>query len=390
MPKDHRIQSLDALRGLAAVSVVFLHILSVYGTKDAWAVSSTHGDFLAFLLARTPAGIFYAGGEAVVLFFVLSGFVLSLPFLSDHPQGYRTFIIRRFCRIYLPYAAALFIAVGVRSAVGVAPLHGVAPWFTAFWSAPPTLGTVAGYLAMTGFPHHTNIDFVVWSLIHEMRISLIFPLLFAATSRSRLWLRLPVFFAFSFLCGWWAVRIGQGSIAQLSMQTMLQTGSYVWFFVVGIELARHRRTIATWVASRRHISVGVLFFLAASLYCIRYLFPALGPTPESDFIIGIGAAGFIVLALGRARFDRWLTWAPFLCLGEISYSLYLFHPIVLLALVYALHDMLSPALILIAVAPASVLTAWIARRRIEETSMQLGQSLTESVGRLRAARASSR
>lgn len=68
MPKDHRIQSLDALRGLAAVSVVFLHILSVYGTKDAWAVSSTHGDFLAFLLARTPAGIFYAGGEAVVLF----------------------------------------------------------------------------------------------------------------------------------------------------------------------------------------------------------------------------------------------------------------------------------------------------------------------------------
>jgi len=329
-------------------------------------------------------------GRRSFFFFVLSGFVLSLPFLSDHPQGYRTFIIRRFCRIYLPYAAALFIAVGVRSAVGVAPLHGVAPWFTAFWSAPPTLGTVAGYLAMTGFPHHTNIDFVVWSLIHEMRISLIFPLLFAATSRSRLWLRLPVFFAFSFLCGWWAVRIGQGSIAQLSMQTMLQTGSYVWFFVVGIELARHRRTIATWVASRRHISVGVLFFLAASLYCIRYLFPALGPTPESDFIIGIGAAGFIVLALGRARFDRWLTWAPFLCLGEISYSLYLFHPIVLLALVYALHDMLSPALILIAVAPASVLTAWIARRRIEETSMQLGQSLTESVGRLRAARASSR
>jgi peptidoglycan/LPS O-acetylase OafA/YrhL len=311
-------------------------------------------------------------------FFILSGFVLSLPFLSGHPQSYCTFVTRRFCRIYLPYVAALFIAMGVRSAVGVEPLHDAAPWFAAFWSAPPTLGTVAGYLAMTGFSYHTNIDFVVWSLIHEMRISLIFPPLLAATSHSRLWLRLLAFFAFSFACGWWAVRIGQGSVIQLSMQTMLQTGSYIWFFVVGIELARHRRVIAAWVASRSRISVGALFSLAACLYCARYLFPALGPTPESDFIIGMGAAGFIVLALGRARFDRWLTWAPFLFLGEVSYSLYLFHPIVLLAFVYSLHNVLSPTIILIAIAPASILAAWGARRLIEEPTIRLGRFLTNA------------
>jgi peptidoglycan/LPS O-acetylase OafA/YrhL len=379
VPKDYRIHSLDSLRGLAAVSVVFLHILSIYGAKDSWAISATHGNFLAFLLVRTPVGIFFAGGAAVILFFILSGFVLSLPFLSDHPQSYHTFVIRRICRIYLPYAAALFIAIGVRGAVSVEPVHGTTPWFTAFWSAPPTLGTVAGYLAMTGFPYHTNIDFVVWSLIHEMRISLIFPLLLTATSRSRLWLRLLAFFGLSFACGWWAVRIGQGaSVTQLSIQTMLQTGSYIWFFVVGIELARHRRMIAAWVVSRRRISFGALLFLAACLYCTRSLFPTLGPTPESDFIIGIGAAGFIALALGRARLDRWLTWAPFLFLGRISYSLYLFHPIVLLAFVYALHNVLSPTIILIAIVPASVLAAWVARRLIEEPSMQIGRFLTRS------------
>jgi peptidoglycan/LPS O-acetylase OafA/YrhL len=377
VPKDYRIHSLDALRGIAAVCVMYAHILYIYGTKDVWIAASGRGNFAAFLLARTPVGIFFTGGEAVILFFILSGFVLSLPFLAGHPQSYRTFAIRRICRIYPPYMAALFIAMIVRSVVVVEPIPGTTPWVAAFWSAPVTLRTVAGYLAMTDFPSHTRIDFVVWSLIHEMRISLIFPFLLAATSRSRLWLKFLAFFSFSFACSWLSVRTALGtSIAQQSMQTMLQTGSYIWFFVVGIELARHRSAITAWVASRRRISFGALFSLAACFYGARLIFPGLGFSPASDFIVGIGAAGFVVLAFGRPRFDRWMTWPPFLFLGKISYSLYLLHPIVLLAFVYALHDVLSPEMILIAIAPASVLAAWAGQRFLEAPSMRLGRALT--------------
>jgi len=376
-PKDCRIRSLDALRGIAAISVMYAHILYIYATKDLWVASAKHGNFLAFLLARTPAGMFFTGGEAVILFFVLSGFVLSLPFLAGHPQSYRTFAIRRVCRIYLPYAAALFVAIAVRSAVGVEPIAGTSSWVAAFWSTPPTLGTVAGYLAMTEFPQHTRIDFVVWSLIHEMRISLIFPLLLAVTSRSRLRLTLPIFFVFSYACAWWSIHIGQGSpAAQASIRSLLETGSYIWFFVVGIELARYRHVISTWIASRSGIACAGLFSIAACFYSVRLISPVLGPTLESDFIVGVGAAGFVALASGHARFDRWLNWGPFLFLGKISYSLYLFHPIVLLGLVYALHNILSPEIILIVIALASVLAAWLAQRLTEKPSMQLGRVLT--------------
>ena len=377
-PRDYRVHSLDALRGIAAVSVMYAHILYIYGTKDLWVTSAKHGNFLAFLLARTPVGIFFTGGEAVILFFILSGFVLSLPFLAGRPQSYSTFVVRRIFRIYPPYAAALFIAIAVRNAVGVEPVAGITSWLASFWQTPPTLETVAGYLAMTGYPVHTRIDFSVWSLIHEMRISLIFPLLLAATSHGRLWLRLAAFFVFSFACAWWSIHIGKWAPSvQLVVQTMLQTGSFVWFFVVGIELARHRYAIANWIASRGRIFCVALFSLAACFYGVRLIFPALGPAPESDFIVGIGAAGFVALTFGRARFDRWLTWEPFLFLGKVSYSLYLFHPIVILAFVYGLHKALSPEMILVAIAPASLLAAWAGQRFIEEPSMQLGRFSTK-------------
>ena len=45
------------------------------------------------------------GPEAVILFFVLSGFVLSLPAVNGRPQTYPTFITRRIFRIYVPYLA---------------------------------------------------------------------------------------------------------------------------------------------------------------------------------------------------------------------------------------------------------------------------------------------
>ena len=51
------------------------------------------------------------GAEAVILFFVLSGFVLSLPAVDGRPQSYFTFVTRRIFRIYVPYLAALAVSV---------------------------------------------------------------------------------------------------------------------------------------------------------------------------------------------------------------------------------------------------------------------------------------
>jgi peptidoglycan/LPS O-acetylase OafA/YrhL len=81
------------------------------------------------LIHATPLG-----GEAVILFFVLSGFVLALPSINGKPQTYLTFITRRIFRIYVPYLAALAISVA-----GCYWLNGIvtrSEWFHDFWSEP--------------------------------------------------------------------------------------------------------------------------------------------------------------------------------------------------------------------------------------------------------------
>ena len=73
-----RVEQLDSLRGLAAMSVVVSHHLLVFPAVFEAFKSKTPGPDEALLLLP-PVYIFWAGHCAVVLFFVLSGYVLSLP-----------------------------------------------------------------------------------------------------------------------------------------------------------------------------------------------------------------------------------------------------------------------------------------------------------------------
>ena len=90
-----RIASLDALRGVAAFSVVVSHLLLV--------LSVLHAPFPASWRA-------FLARWAVLTFFALSGYVLALPYFSGRAPTYGTFVVRRFCRIYLPYAAVVAAA----------------------------------------------------------------------------------------------------------------------------------------------------------------------------------------------------------------------------------------------------------------------------------------
>ena len=77
-----RYVELDSLRGLAALIVVLHHVLYLWET-DTQPASAACRFFLDLI---NPFGF-----EAVILFFVLSGFVLSLPAVDGKPQTYLTF-----------------------------------------------------------------------------------------------------------------------------------------------------------------------------------------------------------------------------------------------------------------------------------------------------------
>src|SRR5947209_5678086 len=64
-----RYIELDSLRGLAALTVVVGHFIGVYQNSPWFAVWNA-----------SPFRFIGAGHEAVVLFFLLSGFVLAVPY----------------------------------------------------------------------------------------------------------------------------------------------------------------------------------------------------------------------------------------------------------------------------------------------------------------------
>src|SRR5438552_18622232 len=59
-------------------------------------------------------------------------------------------------------------------------LPGLSAWPNQAWRAPLTAGLVAGHVLLVGSFPNGSVDPVIWSLVHEMRISLVFPLLMIA------------------------------------------------------------------------------------------------------------------------------------------------------------------------------------------------------------------
>ena len=115
-----RLQQLDSLRGLAACSVVLCHATNV--------LPAVYDDpRRLWWLTETPLALLRAGHAAVVFFFVLSGYVLVLPFLKG-PVSYPSFVVRRLCRIWIPYVTAMIAAVGCAMWFHPSPVSGLSHW----------------------------------------------------------------------------------------------------------------------------------------------------------------------------------------------------------------------------------------------------------------------
>ncbi|MGA9996637.1 MAG: acyltransferase [Pyrinomonadaceae bacterium] len=99
------MQSIDALRGVAALGVVFYHTLHKISI-----VNSTPGQLL---LMKPLLWVFSFGYVGVYLFFVISGFCIHLQWarartIDSHPEiNFAAFWKRRLRRLYPPYLIAL-------------------------------------------------------------------------------------------------------------------------------------------------------------------------------------------------------------------------------------------------------------------------------------------
>ncbi len=114
MKTSDRIPVIDFLRGLSCLGVLLYHV-RVDLWIGWWRITSYPQEYSSFAKAMAWLSIptpFM--GYAVVLFFLISGFCIHYPNTSSNTKpDWKTYLIRRFWRIYPAYFAALLLSAGI-------------------------------------------------------------------------------------------------------------------------------------------------------------------------------------------------------------------------------------------------------------------------------------
>ncbi|PZN94725.1 MAG: hypothetical protein DCF31_08760 [Alphaproteobacteria bacterium] len=335
------IPALQSLRGIAALVVLLHHASFVFATSPG---------------LRGALETAFNAHAAVVLFFVLSGFVLCRS-LAAHPltpAATWRFWLRRAARIYPAALVAVLLAAGVLALLAGRPTPHASAWFTTML-APARLDPAE--VALNLFVLKTTLVPPLWSVRVELVMSLLMPLIWLLARGRLLWPLLAVTAA---------VCLGLGD-----RHAVLANG---FAFVAGAALARGDAPTPGRVAAVLAALVLLLFRRLDPAWRFEVDFGAVVPTLVESL-----AAAVVVAHLARAPAPRWLVTAPLVGLGDISYSLYVLHFPILVALsTLPLFAGLGPdpaALLLMALTLAVTLPlAVLSYRWIEQPGMSLARN----------------
>jgi peptidoglycan/LPS O-acetylase OafA/YrhL len=350
-----RFDELDSLRGIAAIMVVLNHFFL--------ATKSTGSRENLFRILIDPL---QNGPAAVALFFLLSGFVLSLPTWRGEPQSYSVFIVRRICRIYLPYLFGLGLSVLGASIFASHKVPGLSDWFYPTWTGPVDWILVLKHILFIGPSYNIReFNFAFWTLIIEMRVSIILPfflLLMRRLSFGGMWL----------VC---AMTLIIGAVYEFRF-TPLQILGWTSFFMAGAIVARAVNLESSHLArifSRRSVTLlSLAIFLFGGLFePILHLSGLLGRVPSA-----VGGLATICAALYNRELRRFLKTRALQFMGRISYSLYLLHVTVLYTTFHLFYGLLPTTIIFVLYMGGNFVLATISYKLIELPSIELGRRLT--------------
>jgi peptidoglycan/LPS O-acetylase OafA/YrhL len=381
---NQRFRSLDAIRGIGALIIMFYHILLIFPFETNY--------FLKFETIFPPLFNFVSGSGPVMLFFVLSGFVLSIPFYYKDKINYIPYLIRRLFRIYFPYFICLNFSI-ILSFLISGKVNGLSDWFNGFWNSSFHLKEILGHYLLLGNIHTNAFDPVIWSLVQEMRISIIFPFIVVLLVKKFNWKwNFLVCFALAILGGLnnkYHFQVSNGINT-----TFFDTLRLIPIFIVGSLLAKHIFQFSAFflkltLRKRIFISIsliivsiflevivsGGLNFLIGVSSLFVYVNKGIGAIGINDYYSAIIGIVIMLITLGSSSVAKFLSIKPLLFLGKISYSLYLYHLPVLITLFHLLNRILfAPIIILISII-VSMSLAYLSWRFIEEPCRLYGNKL---------------
>lgn len=329
------LPALDGLRGVAVLWVITFH---------AYILRRSVGDPWIGFAASSPyvEPVMGAGYLGVDLFFLISGFLLALPWFVHAMRGQpapsaREFYGRRVRRIVPAYYAQLVLLF----ALVVPLLRGWDYWRTDLYVY------VYNLVAHATFLHNTTplssgsmgANGALWTLAVEVQFYLVIPLVVPLVVR---WPYRALAMSFALAIAWrFATRDGLGPLVALEMDLgrpwawpetsvryllLHQLPSYCGHFVLGMVLGRgwlllrgHERTrLARW-----SLDAGLVLAFALLYWAIAIDGRFAGDLTWALVTLCLGFMLWWVALDGRA--EKLLARGPLAFAGRVSYSAYLLH-----------------------------------------------------------------
>ncbi len=319
-----RLDVLDGLRGIAVLLVLWYHV---------WEISWLPAPFS--WLQFVPE----TGFIGVPLFFFLSGFVISYPFIraqaAHQPMPtWPHFAYRRFIKIVPSYVLSIVIAY----AIGYAA--------TVRWGNTPPLREIVTHLL---FIHtwwqetYGSINGVLWTLAVEVEFYLLFPLIWFCFKRAP-WITAAAMATIAVLWRSWAAQCCFATTFPLLAENL---PGYLDIFASGMICAllftRYGHRLRMWRGARAMTLVALAGWVGLAWLLISIFNYRMEPQWEvagqlhTRVLYGIA---FGTIAFGSLCAPRWWQWLlanpPLRFLALISYNLYLYHQMVAREMV-ALH-----------------------------------------------------
>ncbi|MGO4691561.1 acyltransferase family protein [Glaciibacter sp. 2TAF33] len=370
-----RLGALDGLRGLAAAVVLLHHtLLLTPGISAVYLGGTLPGrDSLLWWLSYSPLKLVSAGGEAVVVFFVLSGLVLTLPVLRAGTFNWMSYYPRRVVRLFIPVVASVLLAALLISLVPQNAFQSGATWLNTYSIPALTWDRVVRGVDLLGGDFLINNP--LWSLQWELLFSLALPMFIVVAVWARNWW--PAVVGLCCIVMWLGTQAGSGGL------------TYLPVFLVGAVIATNLSRIES-LARRvnrtrlRNLTWTAILAISALLLVGAWL---TGPlSPEFAYVTGalhaltpLAAGGLVVSALGWPALGRLLRGRPLKYLGSISFSLYLIHVPVLIFTSHLLRGMPQAVAMVIGLVLAVIVAIcfyWLVESRSHGWSRDIGGWVT--------------